>query len=56
MTTLEVIENIVKFQWSTAAKAIFDFQHQHLALLEAEIKVPGRERAFISRVRESFSV
>lgn len=54
ITTLEVIENIVKFQWSNTAKTLFDLQHQHLALLEAEMKAPGRELAFISKAREVF--
>lgn len=50
--TLEVLENLVKLNFSKAAKVLFDLKRQELALLEAEQKMIGRELAFIHQLND----
>jgi hypothetical protein len=54
VTGAEIAENLVKFQFGKAAKALFSIRHRKLALLEGELKSPGREIAFISKAQETF--
>ncbi|MGM9508205.1 hypothetical protein ACS5NO_10770 [Larkinella sp. GY13] len=51
--SLDVIENIVKINFSKAAKALFDFAKQDIMLLEAEQKMIGRELAYIHKLHEN---
>jgi hypothetical protein len=51
-TTLDIIENIARFRPKGAFDAIFRVREKQIQLLEAELKAPGREVAFLSMVRE----
>ncbi len=54
ITTAEMIENIVKLKFGEAAKQVFSFENRKISLLEAEMKAPGREIAYIIKAREEF--
>jgi hypothetical protein len=51
---LEILENLITFKWSSIGKAIFSFKEKQFDLMEAELKAPGRELAYISKVTEKF--
>ncbi|MBA2732392.1 MAG: hypothetical protein H0U54_05825 [Acidobacteria bacterium] len=50
----EFLENLVKINWGKAAKLLFTFKHRKVELLEAEIKSPGSEVAYILESRKQF--
>jgi hypothetical protein len=50
----DVLENIVKINWSRAAKGLFELKRRRIELMEAEMKTPGAEVAYIVRSREQF--
>lgn len=50
----EFLENLVKIKWGKAAKNLFSFKHNRIRLLEAELKAPGSEIAFIVKAKEEF--
>lgn len=52
---LEILENLVKFKWSSIGKSIFSFKEKQFDLMEAELKAPGRELAYISKANAKFS-
>lgn len=52
VTSIEVIENIAKFKISKAAKSIFKIYNRQIELVEEEMKAPGREVAYISKIKE----
>jgi hypothetical protein len=52
-TSLEVIENIAKINFSKAAKVIFELGKQDINLLEAEQKMVGKEVAIIQKAKEA---
>lgn len=54
VTTLEIIEDLVKFKWSKVAKMYFGFDKTNVELLKAEGNAKGREVAYISKVGEVF--
>jgi hypothetical protein len=54
VTGAEIAENLVKLQFGKLAKGLFSLRHRKLALLEGELKSPGREIAFISKAQETF--
>lgn len=51
---LEILENLIKFKWSSIGKAIFSFREKQFDLMEAELKAPGRELAYISKANSKF--
>ena len=53
--SLEVLENLVKLNFSKAAKVLFDLTRNDLALLEAEQQMTGRELALIHQLNEKNS-
>ena len=53
-TTAEIAESLVKFQWSTAAKKLFELRHKQIDLMKAETTLPGREVAYIVKAQERF--
>ncbi len=55
VTTFEVLGNLTGFNWGEIAKVPFSIQNKKLALMEEEMKAPGREVAYISKAREQFS-
>ncbi|MEM9888437.1 MAG: hypothetical protein AAF849_21260 [Bacteroidota bacterium] len=53
-TTAETIENLVKLKLSKLAKSLFKLKYNRIAMIEKEMKAPGREVAYISMVNEKF--
>lgn len=51
VTTAEIIENIARFKFSKAAKALFDINRKDIMLLEEEEKFVGKELALIHHLR-----
>ena len=51
---LELLENVLKIKWSETAKQFFCIRKSKIALLEAELKAPGKELAYIVRAKEVF--
>lgn len=51
----EIVEGLIKFKWSDAAKALFSIKRQRIELLEAEREAPGREIAYLIDVRKKFT-
>jgi hypothetical protein len=54
VTTAEIAESLVTFQWSKAAKTLFDVRRKQIDLMKAEMTLPGREVAYIVKARERF--
>lgn len=54
ITSAEMIENIMKLNFGEAAKKLFSFENRKISLLEAEMKAPGREIAYIVKAKEKF--
>lgn len=54
-TTAEVAEDLIKFRWGKLAKLPFALSHKKIDLLEAEMKTPGREMAYVANARKRFS-
>lgn len=52
--SLGFLENLVKLNWSSAAKNLFALARIDVALLEAEREAPGRELAYIVKAHEYF--
>jgi hypothetical protein len=51
----KVAEDIFKLKWGELAKLPFILKERKVSLLEAELKAPNRELAFISMTRSRFS-
>jgi hypothetical protein len=51
----ECLENLVKVKWSAAVKSLFSLKRQKINLLEAELKTPGSEIAYITDTKKRFS-
>ena len=47
ITPLEIIEDLVKINWSKIAKGALQVRKRKVELLEAEMKAPGRECAYV---------
>jgi hypothetical protein len=56
ITPLEIIEDLVKFNWSKIAKGVLSVKKRKIELLEAEEKAPGRECAYVFDARKRFGV
>lgn len=55
MTTAgSVAEHVLKGEWGSAAKALFQVRQQRIAFLDAERSAPGREVGYVVRAREAF--
>jgi hypothetical protein len=54
VTTAEIAESLVKFQWSKLAQKLFEVRHRQIDLMKAEMTLPGREVAYIVKARERF--
>jgi hypothetical protein len=54
VTPLEIFENIMKLNWSKIAKGTVSFNKRKVDLMEAEMKAPGRECAYIFDARKRF--
>jgi hypothetical protein len=51
---LEVLENLVKINWSKLPDPLFTVTKRKVALLEVEINAPGRELSYIIKAKEKF--
>ena len=51
----EFLESLAKVNWGKAAQLLFTFKHRKIELMEAEIKSPGSEVAYILETRKRFS-
>jgi hypothetical protein len=51
---LEVLEDLAKLNWSKIAKGALSVKKRQIELLEAEMKAPGRECAYVFDVRKRF--
>lgn len=50
----EIAEDLVKVRWGKLAKMPFSVSSRKIELLEAELKAPGREIAYIAHARSEF--
>lgn len=56
MIPAEMIEGLVRLKPTQTVKALFTFKRQRLQLREAEMKAPGRDLAYLIKVKEEFGV
>jgi hypothetical protein len=49
----ETAENLAKVRWGKLAKGLFAVSARRIDLLEAELKAPGREIAYVFRARQN---
>jgi hypothetical protein len=54
ISPLEIIENLVKFDWSKIARGVLSIRKRKIELQEAEMKAPGRECAYVFDARIRF--
>jgi hypothetical protein len=54
ISPLEIIENLVKLNWSKLAKGALSVRKRKVELLEAEMKAPGKECAYVFESRKRF--
>jgi len=52
---LEMLENLVKFNFSKLVDPLFAMRKRKLSLLEAEINAPGKDIAYVIKTNEAFS-
>lgn len=53
---LELIENLVSIKWSKLVDPLFAISKRKVSLLEAEMKAPGREMAYLVKSKERFGM
>jgi hypothetical protein len=53
-TTADLIEDFAKFRFGKLAGKFFSIKHKRINLLEAELKAPGNEIAYLSRAMDRF--
>jgi hypothetical protein len=51
---LEIIENLIKFKFSKIPEPLFALKKRQINLMEAELRAPNRELAYIIKTKESF--
>ena len=51
---IELAENLVKFNWSKIAKGALGVSKRQVELMEAEMKAPGRECAYVFEAQRRF--
>ncbi len=54
LPAVEVAEDLFKFNWSKIAKGALSVSKRKIELLEAEMKAPGRECAYVFDARKRF--
>ncbi len=54
ISPLEIIEDLVKFNWSKIARGALSIRKRKVELMEAEMAAPGRECAYVFDARERF--
>jgi hypothetical protein len=53
-SSVGILENLIKFKWTEAAKSAFAVRHHHLDMLEAEAKIAENGLYYIVKSREKF--
>lgn len=53
-TAGELAEDLVKLRWGKLSKLLFSMSHRKIDLMEAELKAPGREIAYLVKARNEF--
>jgi hypothetical protein len=56
LSPLEIVENLVKFNWSKIAKGALSIRKRKIELMEAEMKAPGRECAYVFDAWKKFGL
>jgi hypothetical protein len=51
---VELAEDLVKFNWSKIAKSALSVRKRQVELMEAEMKAPGRECAYVFEAQKRF--
>jgi hypothetical protein len=51
---IEIFEDVVKINWSKIAKGALSVKKRRVELMEAEMKAPGRECAYVFDVQKRF--
>lgn len=54
ISPLEIIENLVKLNWSKIARDALSMKKRRVEPMEAEMKAPGRECAYAFDARKRF--
>jgi hypothetical protein len=54
LPAVEITEDLVKLNWSKIAKGALAVTKREIELLEAEMKAPGRECAYVFDARKRF--
>jgi hypothetical protein len=55
MPLIEFVEDFAKFNWSKIAKGVLSVKKREVELMEAEMKAPGRECAYVFEARKRFN-
>ena len=53
---IEIVEDLIKLNWSKIAKGALAVKKRKVELLEAEMKAPGRECAYVFEARKRFGI
>jgi len=53
-TPFEIIENLLKFNFSKISDPLIAIKKMRINLMEAELNAPGKEMAYIIKTREAF--
>ncbi len=56
ITPLEILEDLIKVNWSKIAKGALQVSKRKVELMEAEAKAPGRECAYVFDARQRFGL
>lgn len=51
---IELVEDLAKFNWSKIAKGALSVRKRQVELMEAEMKAPGRECAYVFEAQKRF--
>jgi hypothetical protein len=51
---IELVEDLAKFNWSKIAKGALSVNERQVELMEAEMKAPGRECAYVFEAQKRF--
>jgi hypothetical protein len=54
ITPLEILEDLVKFKWAKLAKGFLSVTRRQVDLMEAEMKAPGKECAYLFDAQQRF--
>lgn len=55
VTGAGVLEDLVRFKFSSGAKRLFDFKRRRVAMVEEKQKLPGSEVAYVVQAKSAFS-